>query len=327
MRHFQAKDVDINSQKFKSSNEMFRAMMVQLKKEGLATVVHKPAITPEDMRKLYDSEALSVATPGGLQNKVFVDIMIHFCNRGRENLRDMQIRDFQVKTDAQGTKFVVMNDKMTKNHRDDENASQGGRMYQTPQNEMCPVNSFLKYVSKLNTEVPYFWQRPKANKPTQDDENTWYEKSPLGKNTLGNKMKMLSNTVGLSKVYTNHSLRATCITELDNQGFESRQIMAVSGHRSETSLKHYARVNSPQKKRMSEALTSIVNTTQAQSSVAPVQVNNNNDDIGNFDLDFESILTASQESLINNTIDFRQTNRHTTQQIFNISHCVVNISK
>jgi hypothetical protein len=167
--------------------------------------------------------------------------MIHFCNRGRENLRDLQTSDFQVKTDAQGVKYILMKDKLTKNHREgDENESQGGRMYATSGNELCPVDSFLKYLSALNSEAPFFWQRPKSK--VQAEDTTWFEKSPVGKNTLGNKMKNLSKMAELSKIHTNHCLRATCITQLDHMGFASRQIMAVSGHRSETSLKHYSKL-------------------------------------------------------------------------------------
>jgi hypothetical protein len=39
----------------------------------------------------------------------------------------------------------------------------------------------------------------------------------VGKNTLGDKMKILSLKNNLSAVYANHSLRATTITMLDNE--------------------------------------------------------------------------------------------------------------
>jgi hypothetical protein len=41
-------------------------------------------------------------------------------------------------------------------------------------------------------------------------------------------MKILSLKNNLSAVYTNHSLRATTITMLDNEGYEARHIMAIS---------------------------------------------------------------------------------------------------
>lgn len=45
----------------------------------------------------------------------------------------------------------------------------------------------------------------------------------------------------LSTLYTNHCIRATCITNLDQRGIEARHIMSVSGHKSETSIKSYSR--------------------------------------------------------------------------------------
>jgi len=62
---------------------------------------------------------------------------------------------------------------------------------------------------------------------------------PLGKNTLGNMLKTICKQSGLNDINTNHSLRATSITVLDFNKFEARDIMAVSGHRSESSLKNY----------------------------------------------------------------------------------------
>ena len=39
-------------------------------------------------------------------------------------------------------------------------------------------------------------------------------------------------------IYTNHSIRATAITEMDEAGIDTRHIMHVSGHKSESSIKH-----------------------------------------------------------------------------------------
>lgn len=49
-------------------------------------------------------------------------------------------------------------------------------------------------------------------------------------------MKVLSEKYKLGKPYTNHSLHATTITILDEEVFEARHIMSISGHKSETSI-------------------------------------------------------------------------------------------
>ena len=104
----------ISHETFRPSNEIFCAVLVQLKKNGMGSVIHKKPRTPEDFSKLYSYDVLSASTPEGLQNKVFVDLMVQLCNRGRENLRDLRREDFELNTDSSGTRYVSMKDKQTK---------------------------------------------------------------------------------------------------------------------------------------------------------------------------------------------------------------------
>lgn len=52
-------------------------------------------------------------------------------------------------------------------------------------------------------------------------------------------MGQISREFSLSKTYTNYSLRATTVHVLDAAQFPGRQIMTVTGHKSETSLKKH----------------------------------------------------------------------------------------
>ena len=63
---------------------------------------------------------------------------------------------------------------------------------------------------------------------------------PLGHNTVGTMMSKISEKAGLSRKYTNHSLRATAVNILDKAQFTSRHIMAVTGHKAKSSLKIYS---------------------------------------------------------------------------------------
>jgi len=241
-QHFKkTSGIDIVSDpQFKSSAEMFAAVLVNLKKAGVGAVVHKDALTTEDFSKLYSSHVLNTSNPVGLQNKVFIDLMIHLCNRGRENLREMTTADFQIMSDSAGNRYVCIKDKQTKNHRGDGNAenSQNGRIYETPGLPRCPVTSFEKYISKLNGDYLAFWQKPKSK--FNENDVCWYQNMAVGKNTLYDKMKSISTAAGLSQKYTNHCLRATCITALDQSGFEARHIMSVSGQKCESSIRAYS---------------------------------------------------------------------------------------
>ena len=48
-------------------------------------------------------------------------------------------------------------------------------------------------------------------------------------------MKKLCEEANLiHKVYTNHSIRATCISRLDSMGFKARHITALLSHKAES---------------------------------------------------------------------------------------------
>ena len=103
---------------------------------------------------------------------------------------------------------------------------------------------------RLNPENEYLFQRPKAREVCEDE--VWYDNMVLGENTLGKKMKVISQQAQLSVIYTNYSIRATAVSIFDRIGFEARHIMSVSGHRSESSLTSYCKVKT-QKKRWQTA--------------------------------------------------------------------------
>ena len=72
---------------------------------------------------------------------------------------------------------------------------------------------------------------------------------------LGDMMKQISTEANLSRVYTNHFIRATAVTILDKSGFEARHIITVSGHRNESSIRAYSKTDQTTNRRMSETLT------------------------------------------------------------------------
>ena len=79
-----------------------------------------------------------------------------------------------------------------------------------------PVESLLKYQSKLNKEIPCLCQRP-ADSFFPDNE-TLLQKSPLGKNTFSSMMSKISRQGELSRRYTDHSIRSAAIIVLDEVG-------------------------------------------------------------------------------------------------------------
>ena len=111
----------------------------------------------------------------------------------------------------------------------------------------------------------------------------WYDSAPMGHNTIGNLMSVLSEKAGLSTRYTNHSLRATSVHVLDNIGnFAGRHIMTVTGHKSEASLKTYTgHTGENIKKKMSDTIS---NTLRCNSPKQLCDSNNNQNIHDKFDL-------------------------------------------
>ena len=309
-RHFmELKKVDITSTDiFAESNRMYKAMLVKIKKCGKGAVKHKTPVSKEDWIKIWDS--LDIGTPIGLQNKVFLDVMIYFANRGREGMRSMSITDFSVEVDDNlKLRYITHRDTLTKCRRENEDETVSGHMYEIPGSDRCPVASFLALRDVLNPDQPCMWQRPKDKAP--EDGSAWYMKAPLGINTIGDKLKKISENAGCSRKYTNHSLRATTVTMLDAAGYPSRDIISITGHRSESSLKHYARTSDNQKLNMSRELATQMQETSNQSvelAMEPpaeqMMVTANRDEITMTETDGNNIvtveLTSSQEQVILN---------------------------
>ena len=195
--------------------------------------------------------------------------MLYFIRRGRENLRTMSRDTFVVGIDASGTQFVEQaTGEIDKNHPDPLSAGSDdtngeGRMYATGR-DSCPVASYLTYISHLNPSQQAFWQRPKAR--LSADATVWYDNAPVGLKPLGAMMATLSTLYQLSQRYTNHCIRVTTVQALDDHNIDGRHIVRVSGHKSQDSIKSYARKLSAAKKRkISSVLSTIVDDTDQVS--------------------------------------------------------------
>ena len=195
-------------------------------------MTHKPAIEEDHHRQL--KAVFSLSSPLSLLQNVWFHI-------GCEGQRALTSKSFNFAVDAAGRKFATMaHDEASKNHRggvnDKPSDEKEARIYET-EDQNDGYKALKLYLEKINPNCSAFFQYPKANFSPEDD--VWFEQRPLGVNTLANMMKNISKAASISRIYTNHSIRATAITLRSNAGIPNRHTMSISGHRNEPSLAHY----------------------------------------------------------------------------------------
>ena len=132
----------------------------------------------------------------------------------------------------------------------------------------------------------YLFQRPKSS----GEGEIWYDNMIFGENTLGKKMKVISQQAELSTIYTNHSIRATTITILDRSGFEARHIMSVNGHRNESSIKTYSKTNTNAKPNMAGCNCRVIDNNRSHVVASEAGQKDLNEELG--------LLTNSQEEFL-----------------------------
>lgn len=98
----ECKDVNIvHDAEFKASNTTFLAATEELKRQGRGGTEHFPPVEAFDLTKLYTS-FWDNNDPTKLQQKVFLELMLYFGRRGRENLRKLTVCDIACTTDDSG---------------------------------------------------------------------------------------------------------------------------------------------------------------------------------------------------------------------------------
>ena len=263
----------MKDREFRTSNQTLLGVVKELKRDGLDKTQHRQAIPEADVQKCYSSGVLSDDNPTSLQLKVWFELSLHLGRRGRDGLHNLQKDDFEVKVDESGDSYVQMcyNEADKATHGvDSEGNIKNPRMYATGLSN-CPVKSFQLYVAKLNPYCKRFFQRPKKRKYELEDEE-WYVGTPVGRNKIGEFMKVISEKAGLSVIYTNHCLRATLITKLHHAGVSAQGIMSISGHRNEKSVKSYVDQllpSSAQRKGYSNILASAEDVDVVSKTVMP----------------------------------------------------------
>ena len=90
----------IKDEEFREASVVFCRISQKLKEYGKAKVENHEEIEPEDILKLYSG--FDISTPSGLLEKVWFDLVLQLCRRGRENLRQMTKSTFCLRSRRRG---------------------------------------------------------------------------------------------------------------------------------------------------------------------------------------------------------------------------------
>ena len=131
------RDIDITSDAlFVKANEMFEAVKVNAKKQGLGMKKLTNPISEVDLERIAEyicHNHVSNPDPKRLQQNMLFYIIYFFCRRGRENLYSMTKATFKLIVEPDGTEYFIQDiDEIDKNHTaDDANKTNKGRMFVT----------------------------------------------------------------------------------------------------------------------------------------------------------------------------------------------------
>ena len=154
----------------------------------------------------------------------------------------------------------------TKNHQgglNDEEDESDGKMFEVPGSQRCSVQTVENYISHLNPEMEFLFQRPRvvSSKFNPEADTVWFCNSPLAISYLSSMMRTISLNAEINPPLSNHCVRATSVTILSDANVETRHIMinCITGHKSDTSIESYStKLSFQQKEKMSAILSSFV---------------------------------------------------------------------
>lgn len=183
--------------------------------------------TPEGlMRKFYHIAAVELAWRGGEAVACLVDFFQVEKNNDGSPTNRIEYNPVFSKTCQGGSKSCTSSKWLVSNSK----------------RESCPVRLFHKLISKRGENItsPRLFLKPNRHWKNQNDK--WYDNVPVGRNTINGWTKSAAEAIGLNikdKKITNHSNRSTAVSQLAKSGVEEQQLLKITGHSNQNSIKPY----------------------------------------------------------------------------------------
>ena len=145
---------------FTEANKVLDAFVKDLRKSGkIAGLVHKKAISKQQIQKLFDCGELGLAdtnNPAHLQRTTWFYLGLFFGRRGRENQREVKSGMLTLRQTPNGIEYFELNRQCpgslpsTKNHQgglaDPEDESDA-KIFAVPESVRCPGKTVKSYLA------------------------------------------------------------------------------------------------------------------------------------------------------------------------------------
>ena len=206
-------------------------------------IKHARVLTKDDEDKLWSTGVMGTKTPKALQNALFYTVGKMFSLRGGDEMRSLKISQIQRHTNPDRYVYTELVSKTSNGtFKKLHVANKTVPLFACPEaGERCPLHILDLYLSKLPQEViknDVLFVKPLDN-ATEDGTKPWYSRTPVGRNTLDTKSCKMCSFTGIKGRVTNHSMRATSVTQMYETGVPEKVIQERTGHRSLEALRVY----------------------------------------------------------------------------------------
>ena len=236
------------------SNRVLNAVLVEHKRLDEPSVSHETAILDEDEIEIDANynDVLTACDPVKLTQFCWYQVTTRFGLRAGEVQTQLKKDDISFQNDGNATPFVTLSRDFQPKNAQGGLKGRGlttvGRIY----DEQIAALKLL--LEKAHPEIDGLFQR--ARIPVSSQEDVWFMKCLLGHNIMRDMLPRISSAAVLSRLYTNHCLRATVATKLKKAGLEDRKFCRVTGHKNAESLGSYEQSNEKELRGISTILDS-----------------------------------------------------------------------
>lgn len=246
---------------FTSFRKVLNGKAIELREKGMGKRKNKSdALTTDEEEQLWQLRVLGDNNPKSLNYTIFYLLSQQFGTRGCQEHHQLRVEDLKFVCDPSGTTVCVeWVEGLTKTRQGGLSKTERRlpqKMF-AHEGSRCPVKFLELLISKRPQKLRC--SGPLYLRPLESPHvDVWYSSQSVGIQTINGYMKAMAKLGNLditNKRFTNHSIRKTTVCKLQQAGVSNDKIIAVTGHRNETSLKAYSNIDAIEHKRISNILS------------------------------------------------------------------------